>query len=234
MGMRDTSTSSDTDKEPQEMANGSVTRKEVLDLSADLFAKHGYRSTSLEVVADQLGVTRQALYYHFRNKGEILSALFEQMMTRLETAVSAAAAEDGDDVFLAMLRAHIETAVENSDLVALLLHERPEIAKLPDVRAGKRRREYAAMFLSAYEDGVRAGRFRAVDPHVAVNTLISGANGISWWYHGDRSLDRRSIAEAVFQLLTTGFYVADSSGRKAPRRSSPAPRSAAAASVAGG
>jgi AcrR family transcriptional regulator len=206
------------------MPKGSVTRREVLDLAADLFAKHGYRSTSLEVVAERLGVTRQALYYHFRSKGEILAALFEQMMTRLETAVSAAAEQDGDEVFLLMLRAHIETAVDNTALVALLLHERPEIAKLSGVRAAKRRREYAALFLSAYEQGVRAGLFRDIDPQVAVNTMISAANGISWWYHGDKRVDEESIVEAVFDLLTTGFYAKGSRARKPSATSARASR----------
>jgi AcrR family transcriptional regulator len=208
------------------MPKGSVTRREVLDLSAELFAKHGYRSTSLEIVADRLGVTRQALYYHFRSKGEILAALFEQMMTRLETAVSAAAEQDGDDVFLAMLQAHIETAVVNTALVALLLHERPEIAKLRGVRAAKRRRDYATLFLSAYEQGVSAGLFRDIDPHVAVNTMISAANGISWWYHGDKSVDEKSIVEAVFQLLTNGFYRNNQRAREAPSRTARTPATA--------
>jgi len=203
------------------MPKGGVTRRQVLDLSADLFAKHGYRSTSLEVVADKLGVTRQALYYHFRNKGEILAALFEQMMTRLETAVAVAAEQNAEDAFLSMLRAHIETAGQNTDLVALLLHERPEIAKLGGVRAAKRRREYAALFVSAYEEGARSGRFRDIDATVAVNTLISAANGISWWYHGERGLDEETIVDSVFQMLTTGFLTRDAPVKT--KRLAPAP-----------
>jgi AcrR family transcriptional regulator len=187
-----------------------------LDLAAELFATHGYRSTSLELVAERLGVTRQALYYHFRNKGEILAALFEEMMTRLETAV-AAAAHDADDPFLAMLYAHVETAVVNTNLVALLLHERPEIAKLDGVRAAKRRREHARLFVSAYEEGARAGRFRSVDPTVAVNTLISAANGISWWYHGESVVMPEIIVEAVFKLLTAGFLARPAEAAKVVR-----------------
>ena len=187
------------------MAKGTVTRAEVLELAAGLFAVHGYRSTSLEVVARQLGVTRQALYYHFTSKGEILKALFDEMMTRLETALADVESPDGHPDFEAMLDAHICTAVDNAHLVALLLHERPEIANLDGVRTAKRRRAYVLKFVSAFEDGVREGRFAAVDPAVAVNTVISAANGIAWWYDEGSGPSKQAIMDAVQTLLAGGF-----------------------------
>jgi AcrR family transcriptional regulator len=190
-----------------------VTRREVLDLSAKLFAARGYRSTSLELVADQLGVTRQALYYHFKNKGEILGALFEEMMTKLESGV--AAVPDDQDVssserFVQMLQAHIEVTVANADLVALLLHERPEIAKLKELRAAKRRRDYARLFTETYDQGVAEGALSPMDPWIAVNTLISAINGVSWWYHGEGTSTGSQtvdLKESLLALLSHGFLV---------------------------
>ena len=187
------------------MAKGTITGDEVLDLAADLFATRGYRSTSLEVVARQLGVTRQALYYHFTSKGEILKALFDKMMTRLEVAVASVSEQEGQSAFEAMLYAHILTAIENAGLVALLLHERPEISSLDGARAARRRREYMQRFVAAFEVGVRDGRFVPVDSAVAVNTLISAANGISSWYDEGSDLGKEKIADMVARLLSRGF-----------------------------
>lgn len=47
----------------------------VLDAALDLFSEHGFEGTSLQDIADRLGVTKAAVYYHFRTKDDLLLAL---------------------------------------------------------------------------------------------------------------------------------------------------------------
>jgi AcrR family transcriptional regulator len=51
------------------------TRERILDISLQLFNENGYEKTSLREIADHLGVTKAALYYHFERKEDILLAL---------------------------------------------------------------------------------------------------------------------------------------------------------------
>ncbi|MBL7255370.1 TetR/AcrR family transcriptional regulator [Paractinoplanes lichenicola] len=51
------------------------TRDRVLAVALELFAQQGYQVTSLREIADRLGVTKAAVYFHFRTKQEILTAL---------------------------------------------------------------------------------------------------------------------------------------------------------------
>lgn len=53
------------------------TRQDILDASLVLFAEQGYDKTSLREIAEQVGVTKAALYYHFPSKEQILAALLE-------------------------------------------------------------------------------------------------------------------------------------------------------------
>jgi AcrR family transcriptional regulator len=55
-------------------AAGEATRDRILRLADALFAEHGYARVSMRLVATAAGVTKPALYYHFRNK----DALFEE------------------------------------------------------------------------------------------------------------------------------------------------------------
>jgi AcrR family transcriptional regulator len=55
-------------------AAGEATRDRILRLADRLFAEHGYARVSMRMVATAAGVTKPALYYHFRNK----DALFEE------------------------------------------------------------------------------------------------------------------------------------------------------------
>ena len=51
------------------------TRQRILDVALDLFIDQGFDGTSLRQIAEQLGVTKAALYYHFESKDDILMAL---------------------------------------------------------------------------------------------------------------------------------------------------------------
>jgi AcrR family transcriptional regulator len=69
------------------------TRERILEVAGELFTDHGYDATSLREIADRLGFTKAALYYHFQSKEQILLALLEpvqslvaELLGRLEAA----------------------------------------------------------------------------------------------------------------------------------------------------
>ena len=54
------------------------TRDRILEAALELFTEQGFDKTSLREVAERVGVTKAALYYHFRSKEELLSSLVER------------------------------------------------------------------------------------------------------------------------------------------------------------
>ena len=56
----------------------------MLDAALELFAEHGFDGTSLQQIADRLGVTKAAVYYHFRSKDDLLAALVEPAFDELD------------------------------------------------------------------------------------------------------------------------------------------------------
>lgn len=72
------------------------TRQDILDASLVLFAEQGYDKTSLREIAEQVGVTKAALYYHFPSKEQILLALFEPVASMQDQLL----ADLRDDVLL--------------------------------------------------------------------------------------------------------------------------------------
>jgi AcrR family transcriptional regulator len=184
-----------------------VTRERILTESARLFAKNGYKATNLQQVADNLGVTRQALYYYFRSKSDILAALFDEVMTRMEEGNENGQVDGAGEDFATLLESHIRVIVDNTDLVAVLLLERPEIAKLKDVPAARRRQEYSKRFLVAYEEGVAGGELRGLDPQLTVRMLLASANSISAWYHAGSREKPDKVAATATDLLLSGILL---------------------------
>ena len=71
------------------------TRQQILETAQRLFAELGYDATSLQMIADEMGLTKAAVYYHFRAKNEILDAIMLPGVRRLKALLDDAAAIRG-------------------------------------------------------------------------------------------------------------------------------------------
>jgi len=91
----------------------SAAQRRVLAAALDLFAEHGVSGTSLQMMADEIGVTKAAVYHQFRTKEQIVLAVAEVEMARLDVAVTEAeAAGRGAEAREVLLSRVISMAVE--------------------------------------------------------------------------------------------------------------------------
>lgn len=80
-----------------------ATRTKLLQVARVLFTEQGYEGTPIDAVAERAGLTKGALYHHFRNKRELFQAVFEQIEQELCEATIVAAAAAGDDAWEGLL-----------------------------------------------------------------------------------------------------------------------------------
>jgi AcrR family transcriptional regulator len=71
------------------------TRQQILETAQRLFTELGYDATSLQMIADEMGLTKAAVYYHFRAKDEILHAAMLPGIQRLKALLDETAAIRG-------------------------------------------------------------------------------------------------------------------------------------------
>jgi AcrR family transcriptional regulator len=103
------------------------TRERILDVALDLFTEQGFDGTSLRQIAEQLGVTKAALYYHFTSKDDILMALH----LRLHEAGREALMQLGEEaVTLEQWGTLLDLVVEQilAQRKLFLMHERNQAA----------------------------------------------------------------------------------------------------------
>lgn len=60
------------------------TRERIHEAALDLFADLGYERTTMQQIADRLGITRPALYYHYRSKQDILAAVHRELAASVD------------------------------------------------------------------------------------------------------------------------------------------------------
>ena len=111
---------------PSEGPSGSLplsaAKARVVDAALDLFAEHGVGGTSLQMIADAIGVTKAAVYHQYRTKEEIVLAAAELELSNVEAAIAAAEAESSPtrarDVLIARI---VDLAVERRRMESTLL-----------------------------------------------------------------------------------------------------------------
>lgn len=110
------------------------TRERAQAVALSLFARQGYNVTSLREIAEQLGVTKAALYFHFRTKEEILTAILRGYLDGIAALVTDAGPErplppEAQEELLRRFAAHQEAW--GMDLVLVVRQNHTEIHGLP-------------------------------------------------------------------------------------------------------
>jgi AcrR family transcriptional regulator len=107
-----------------EPAPQSAARTRIINAALHLFAEHGVSGTSLQMIADAIGVSKAAVYHQFNTKEEIVLRVAESELATLEAALDAAEAEESRlmarEVLLTQV---IELAVKHRRLVSVLQND---------------------------------------------------------------------------------------------------------------
>jgi AcrR family transcriptional regulator len=103
-------------------ANGAPdTRQRLIDVAVGLFTRHSFAGTSLQMIADELGFTKAAVYHHFHTREELLGAVVEPVFGQLRIVIEEAEALRGRNARAEhMLVGYAYLAVRNRALVTVL------------------------------------------------------------------------------------------------------------------
>lgn len=111
----------------------------IIDAALVLFAEHGIRGTSLQMIADAIGVTKAAVYHQYNTKDEIVLTVAEVVLTGLEAALTRAETERSRSRARAVLIAGmIDLAVEQRRMASILQRD-PVMLRFLDEHAPFRR-----------------------------------------------------------------------------------------------
>lgn len=203
------------------------TRDHILDTAERVFLKAGVSRASLEDIAEAAGVTRGAIYWHFRNKSD----LFEAMMRRVSLPMEGLAASVTDDVedpldyvrSCALKVLANVTADPQSRRVQEICHYKVEyVDEMEHLR--DRHIECRNGALARVERGMRSAAAKGllapwVDPRLAaigLHAMVSGL--IQNWVLNPKYLALSKSAEALVDTYLNGIRAARTKKQPAARK----------------
>jgi AcrR family transcriptional regulator len=193
------------------------TRERILEVSLGLFNSQGEPNVTTSAIADEMNISPGNLYYHFRNKDDIVNALFERYEREIDTLLDLPAQRPADveDAWL-FLHLVFETIWRHRfvyrDLTDLLTRNRRVETHFKGILDRKTR---AARSLC---DGLAAtGQLQATDFEIdalATNMVVVATWWLSYEYvrnarrFGEPGYEAAALARGVFQVLAlTGAYL---------------------------
>ncbi|MGK2868320.1 MAG: TetR/AcrR family transcriptional regulator [Mycobacterium sp.] len=180
------------------------TRARLIDAAVALFNQHSFAGTSLQMIADELGLTKAAIYYHFRSREQLLTGVVEPIFRQLEIIVDAAERLRSVSARAdAMLCGYAEIAVRHRALVSVLGGDPSVIRQLSTQPGWAELIERQMRLLADVEPGP-GGLVKAA----VVVGGIAGAVGPAWV-----NIDEHDL---LGHLVETGRRTL---GLRAPRRS---------------
>jgi len=190
----------------------------VLESAARLFSAQGFAATSVRQVAEGADITKAGLYYHIREKEDLLLSICEHSISQiLEGARAALAAAEDDPVagLSALIGVHTDFFRARPENLIVLSRERDRLSAGPRRRIARLEHAYLDLIRGVIAEGQRQGVLKAVDPTVAAFLLLSMLNGLDAWYRPDGKVTPDQLVRQIEAIYFTGLGAA---GTEAPRR----------------
>jgi AcrR family transcriptional regulator len=117
------------------------TRERIQAAALELFAVHGVQQTSLRAIAERLGITKPALYYHFDSRVDLLRSLAQPLIDDFEALLGEHEARAGADP-RALLARYFDVTMAHRAVITMVLRDVTTVAELdlaPRMRSWRRR-----------------------------------------------------------------------------------------------
>lgn len=184
------------------------TRTRILEEAARLFTEGGYEATSVQDIAEALGLSKAALYHHFRSKEEIL---LEISLIALEGLVQAGekalGVEDPEEALLAFMTAHARYFEENRPFFVAMLQGIQSLSPEGRAKTVALRDRHEENLRAILHRGVERGVFRPVDVALAGRAALSLLNWMIRWFKPGGPMRAEEVARAYFDLIHRGLHV---------------------------
>lgn len=182
------------------------TNERLLSTAAKLFWEKGFAGSSTREVSERLGIQKASLYYHIRSKQDLLYEISIQSLDHIQQAAMAASANAKPGELLRdMVRAHVETALNDRDMHATMLTELRSMSdeRRADVLA--KRAIYERTLLETLKAEQSAGRIRPdLDPQLLTLSLLNLLNWTIFWYRPQAGKSITELADFFFDVFING------------------------------
>jgi TetR/AcrR family transcriptional regulator len=181
-------------------------RRAIIREAAKVFSRRGVHGTSLEDVAERLGVSKAALYRYVPSKQDLLYACHKEAMTIADDSLDAAEAEgqNGLEKIRKGMARYMREMIGTMGVPVLILEENA-LSGAQAAEIMKRRDAFEHRMRRLVKEGIADGSIVQINPKLAVFTLLGAVHWVTKWYSPDGDWSADGVSEALIEVATRGF-----------------------------
>ena len=181
-------------------------REQILVAAKSLFIQHGYHGLAMREISDAVGVSKAALYYHFKDKEELFLAILSNNLNEIENAIDLIQSKPVShrEQIILFVEYVLKQPAEQRAMIRLASQEMSQLSATARKKFDKTYHDhFIGKLQNIFQVGIENGEFRPIDPAIATWALL----GIMYPYFypahtGDKPVPANVIDEIVTIYLT--------------------------------
>jgi AcrR family transcriptional regulator len=185
---------------------------EIYRAAAQIICDKGYDATSMNDIAEAVGITKPGLYHHISGKRDLLFRIMNFGMDSLEEQIIAPARgiTDAEQRLRTIITNHVElitshSTAQGNNPVTIVLDEVAGLTPAQRRKINQRKRAYVDLIRDALGQLKEKGRLRDVDVTAAAFSMLGMILWLSRWYNPKGRLTPKQVAEEVTQIALGGL-----------------------------
>jgi AcrR family transcriptional regulator len=181
---------------------------QILAAALNLFITYGYHGLSMRQIAEAVGVSKAALYYHFQDKEQLFLAVLDAQLDHFERLVGMAMTEE-HNARQRIRRLVSEILSQPVEMRAAIRLASQEIAQLSEPARAKFNRSYHSRFIDKIQAmlaaGIARGELRPVDPGVATWALMGILHPYFFPAQASEVPPAKTVIDPLLQIFLDGI-----------------------------
>lgn len=182
-------------------------REDLMNVAIDLFAKRGFKGTSIRNIADALNVSVSNIYHYFGNKDGLWLAILEHSVKELPKQLAVAVRDAGDDPvarFRALLKAHLELSARHHRESQIFFIDQSMLS--PEGMKVNRKIQKGVLDIYVKELNAlkQAGKVHSDNIKILSFNVLALVNWYLRWYREDGPLPAEKVHQYIIDFAMCG------------------------------
>ncbi len=181
-------------------------RTQLIDVTIDLVARHGYARCSLQRIADAAGITKAAVIYHYASKAAVIKAAYDSVITGMiehitERILAAETAEGRVEAYLTAMIDYVARHPTHARMITEAIVESEDTGIEDRPESPSRHQELAKLIDAAKADGAYRPDLDSISLAVILGGAVDGLANAALTLDGTAADPTVDLTTATTQLL---------------------------------
>lgn len=180
---------------------------EIYRTAAQIILRKGYDATSVNDIANALGITKAGLYHYVSGKKDLLFDIMNFGLDELDEEVGKPSQQiaDAEARLRFVIEAHARLVTRGQGAITILVDEITALTPAQARKITRRKREYFDCLRGTLDKLKAEGKLRDINTTVAAFSILGMINWISRWFRHDGPLTDQQAAEEIVKIALDGL-----------------------------